>query len=84
MIESSLCVLKSLLPAFPSRPSRGLRPRTPLRRYPIPSCAVCPGRTAPLYALLRGASEGCRAALEACEEPWGGVALGGSGGVQHP
>ena len=48
-------------PAFHNRPSRGLRPRAPLRRYSIPSCAACPGRTAPLYALLRGASEGATA-----------------------
>ena len=45
-------------PAFPSRPSRGLRPRAPLRRYPLPSCAACPGRPAPRSAWRRGVPAG--------------------------
>jgi hypothetical protein len=65
-------------PAFHNRPSRGLRPRAPLRRYPPPSCAACPGHAGPLSALLRGRSRGCyRAALGAREEVWGGVTAGG-------
>ena len=37
-------------PAFPRRPARGLLPGAPLRRYPPPSCAACPGRAPPRSA----------------------------------
>lgn len=45
-------------PAFHNRPSRGRRPRSSQPPDALLSCAACPGRTAPLYALLRGASGG--------------------------
>jgi hypothetical protein len=44
--------MRIVLPAFPSRPSRGRRPRAPLRRYPTASCAACPGRVALRSAVL--------------------------------
>ena len=43
-------VPQSSFPAFASGP--------PLRRYPTPSCAACPGRSGLLSALLRGAPAG--------------------------
>ena len=50
--------LKSLPPAFHNRPSRGRRPRAPLRRYPTPSCGACP---APAKATQRRAPPGAGA-----------------------
>ena len=39
----SVCNLVcDLSPSLPSRPARGLHPRAPLRRYPLPSCDACP------------------------------------------
>jgi len=35
------------------RPFQGLRPRAPLRRYPTPSSAACPGRAPPCSGALR-------------------------------
>jgi hypothetical protein len=51
-------------PAFHNRPSRGLRPRAPLRPSPPPSCGACPGRAAPRSTLLwaaRPRRAGCAA-----------------------
>src|SRR5712692_5620481 len=67
----------SVPPACSSRPSRGRRPRVPLRRYPTPSCAACPGRAAPCYAVLLAALTGCRAALGARQAPQARWPLGG-------
>src|SRR6266511_5382216 len=40
--------LGALAMGCPNRPSRGLHPRAPLRRYPTASCGACPPtRTAP-------------------------------------
>src|SRR5262245_20953853 len=51
-------------PRSPTRPSRGLPPRAALlRRRPTPSCAACPGRALPRYALLRAAAAGHRGVL---------------------
>ena len=68
-------------PAFPSRPSRGLPPRAPLRRYPPPSCDASP---APAKGAVRRAppccgplQRGCRSALGA---PQSAVAGGGGTG----
>jgi hypothetical protein len=46
------------LPAFPHRPSRGLRTRTPLRPPPHASSAAGPDRAWPPYAVLRAAVAG--------------------------
>src|SRR5262245_7481721 len=39
--------------ACPNRPSRGLHPRSPLRRYPSPFRAACPDRATPCCGPLR-------------------------------
>lgn len=63
-----LCLLPNALfaPRCPSAVFNGsyrstrrpqqLSPRPPWRSSPPPFCGACPGRTAPLYALLRGAA----------------------------
>ena len=56
--DSSAAALKSSPPGLPRRPSRGRRPRAPLRRYPTPSCGVCP---APAQATQRRAPPGAGA-----------------------
>ena len=63
--------------AFQTRPSRGLHPRAPLRLYPNPSCAACPGCAKPLYALLQAAPAGGRGALGARQAPRARLAAGG-------
>jgi hypothetical protein len=45
-------------PAFQNRPSRGLRPRVPLRHDPLPSCGACPDRATPRYTLLQATPAG--------------------------
>jgi len=47
---------RAIPPAFPDHPSRGLHPRTSLRRYPTRSCDPCP---APANAVQRRAPQDC-------------------------
>ena len=47
-------------PAFPNRPSRGLRAREPLRLPPYPILSRMSSRTTPRWALLRAAVAGSR------------------------
>src|SRR5439155_25505830 len=54
----NVLLLKSSPLAFQNRPSRGCRPRAPLRRYPPPSCAACPGRAPPCCEPQRLAAAG--------------------------
>jgi len=45
-------------PDFPNRPSRGLHPRTPLRRAPPPACNACPAPAKAARRLTAGRSGG--------------------------
>jgi hypothetical protein len=54
-LSSRLC--GSSPPAFHNRPSRGLRPRAPLRRDPPPSCGACPGRSGPRWGRVKRCGE---------------------------
>jgi hypothetical protein len=72
------------LSSFPNRPSRGLHPRSPLRRSPSPCRDACPDRAPPCCGPLR---RGCRSALGAPHAPgarrgrWRGMLGGAAGGV---
>ena len=68
------------LSAFPTRPSRGLRPEKPMRLQPPPSSAACPDRPLPRYALLRAAGDAAVAAGEAGPPTETGQRRAGSGG----
>ena len=60
-------------PAVLCRPSRGCPPRIPLRRYPTPSCVVCPAPATgvPHRASLGGKPLGhCRGAPGGPHKPW--------------
>jgi hypothetical protein len=63
-------------PACPSRPSRGRRPRSPLRRYPSPFRDACPDRALPCCAPRR---RGAAARWGRGKRRGRGVAAGGGG-----
>jgi hypothetical protein len=62
---------------FLSRPSRGLRPKEPLRLQPHPSYAACPGRALSRAAWLWLAAAACGGRSYRRERGGGGVWLGG-------
>ena len=76
----------ALSPSLPRRPARGLPPRAPLRRYPLPSCDACPAPAQGARRRATGRSGGLRrragAPEEVCtrgvagEERWGARARG--------